>query len=201
MPKLVICAIPLPSKFAYDLRHNLIQGMGEDVTSTLIVSLVVAVAQNGVIGRDGAMPWRLSTDLKRFKALTLGKPVIMGRKTFESIGKPLANRLNIVVSRGPKAADGVEWVGSVPEAMDLASTWAHQHHVKEICIVGGGQIYKEALPLASRLHVTHVLAALEGDTHFPEILDADWLPTHTERVPAGEQDTVETLYVVYERKK
>lgn len=165
-----------------------------------LISLVVAVAQNGIIGNDGDMPWRLSTDLKRFKAVTMGKPVIMGRKTFESIGRPLPGRLNVVISRTIHESTGVMWATSLNSALEAASKWADENGVKEICIIGGGQIYQSALPLATRLYVTHVLAEPKGDTSFPDISDADWAPTSTENVPAGGEDTVETIYVVYERK-
>ncbi len=165
----------------------------------LPVALVVAVAQNGVIGMEGGMPWKLSTDLKRFKRDTMGKPVIMGRKTFESIGKALPGRLNIVVSRSDFVADDVVHAQSVDAALFLAQGWAIENSADEICVIGGGQIYKETLGSASKLYVTHVLAEPEGDTRFPEISDAHWRPVEREEVPKGEKDTAETLYVVYER--
>ncbi len=165
----------------------------------LPVALVVAVAQNGVIGMEGGMPWKLSTDLKRFKRDTLGKPVIMGRKTFESIGKALPGRLNIVVSRSDFVADDVVHAQSVDVALFLAQGWAVENDADEICVIGGGQIYKDTIASASRLYVTHVLAEPDGDTRFPEISDAHWRPVEREEVPKGEKDTAETLYVVYER--
>jgi dihydrofolate reductase len=162
----------------------------------------VAIAQNGVIGREGGLPWRLSTDLKRFKADTMGKPVIMGRRTYESVGKPLPGRRNIVVTRDPDwRADGVETAGSLSAAIALAegggSGWPAP---EEICIAGGGAIYAEALPLADRLHVTHVLASVTGDTFFPPIDPTLWRQASAVDVPAGERDAYPTRQAVYERR-
>ncbi|MEL7430412.1 MAG: dihydrofolate reductase [Pseudomonadota bacterium] len=167
--------------------------------SDIGIALVVAVARNGVIGNAGGMPWKLSTDLKRFKRDTMGKPIIMGRKTFESIGKALPGRLNIVVSRSDFVADDTVHANSIEAALFLAQGWAQENGSDEICIVGGGQIYAETIGQASKLYVTHVLAEPDGDTRFPDIREADWVPVHREKVPAGESDTAETLYVVYER--
>ncbi|WP_026481243.1 dihydrofolate reductase [Ahrensia sp. 13_GOM-1096m] len=175
------------------------------------IEIVVAVSQNGVIGREGDMPWRLSADLKRFKSLTIGKPVIMGRKTFESIGKALPNRLNIVITRDADwHADDVMRVGSIGAAVDLAL--AHLESAEpdpddleaplpdEICIIGGGQIYAQAINMAHTLYVTHVLAEIDGDTHFPEIDENLWLEVSSEDVPKSDKDSVETRFVIYERK-
>lgn len=167
--------------------------------TTLPVCLVAAVAQNGVIGMDGAMPWTLSSDLKRFKRDTMGKPIIMGRKTFQSIGRPLPGRLNIVVSRSDFVAAETVHAASIDAALFLAEGWAKQNGSEEICVIGGGQIYREILPLASKLYITHVMAEPEGDTVFPDIDEAVWHPIYREEVPIGEKDTAETLYVVYER--
>ncbi len=165
------------------------------------VSLIVAIAENGVIGHDGGLPWRLSTDLKRFKADTMGNPIIMGRRTFDSIGKPLPGRLNIVVTRNSKwVAEGVERVSSLRDAIALANARGRcMAAVREICVIGGGQIYAEALPLADRLRVTHVLAGFDGDTFFPPIDAGKWLPVSSQDFPAGEKDSHATRYVVYER--
>ena len=163
------------------------------------IALVAAVAQNGVIGMDGGMPWRLSSDLKRFKRDTMGKPVIMGRRTFQSIGKPLPGRLNLVVSRSGFEADGVETFATLAAAIDRASEWAQENGAEEICIIGGGQIYRESVDKADRLYITHVLAEPEGDTHFPEIEQSKWRPVSRESVPKGDKDEAETLYVIYER--
>ena len=163
------------------------------------ISLVVAIAKNNVIGMDGDMPWKLSTDLKRFKRDTMGKPIIMGRKTFQSIGKALPGRLNIVISRSEFVEPDTVHANSIEAALFLAEGWTKQNGSEEICIIGGGQIYAATLPMASKLYVTHVMAEPEGDTVFPEIKDAEWRPIEREEVPIGEKDTAETLYVVYER--
>lgn len=162
------------------------------------VELVVAMAENGVIGRDGDLPWRLSTDLKRFKAITMGKPVIMGRKTWESIGKPLPGRRNIVVTRqADYAAEGAECVSSLDVGLALAVAGDPG---QDVCVIGGGQIYREAMDRADRLHVTHVYARIEGDTVFPEIAPEIWEEVSREEVPAGEKDVYATSYVVYQRR-
>ncbi len=162
----------------------------------------VAVSDNGVIGREGGMPWKLSTDLKRFKADTTGNPVVMGRKTFEGIGKPLPGRLNIVVTRsGDWSAEGVERAGSLDEAITLATVRARcMSAAREISVIGGGQIYAQALPKADRLHVTHVLAEVDGDTSFPRIDPDVWVPVRSSDHPAGEKDSHPTRHIVYRRR-
>jgi dihydrofolate reductase len=130
------------------------------------VVLVAALADNGVIGADGALPWHLPDDLKRFKALTLGKPIVMGRKTYASIGRPLPKRRNVVLSRSTHVIEGVEAVHGVDEALALLEGEA------EIAIIGGEQIYRAFLPYATKLELTHVETSVEGDARFPAI-DAD----------------------------
>jgi dihydrofolate reductase len=167
------------------------------------ISLVVAVSSNGVIGRDGDMPWRLSTDLKRFKSLTLGKPVIMGRKTFQSIGKPLPGRLNIIVTRDPAfEAEGCVTASSLSSAVALAEDEARQKALDEICIIGGGQIYRQAIEagLATVVHLTHVDAELDGDTRFPSLDPKVWEKQSETTFPAGEKDNFPTRYAVYRRR-
>jgi dihydrofolate reductase len=160
------------------------------------IALVAAVAINGVIGAAGGLPWRLPSDLKRFKAVTMGKPVIMGRKTYESIGRPLPGRRNIVVTRSEDfSAQGVERAGSLEEAVALASGGQPQ----EVCVIGGGQLYGEALPIADRIYITHVMAEPEGDTRFPPIRQDEWLPVSSEAIAAGENDSAQMRFVVYER--
>lgn len=168
---------------------------------SVLTSLVVGIAQNGVIGFDGGMPWRLSTDLARFKALTIGKPIIMGRKTFESIGRPLPERLNVVVSRSKFSAKGVESAGSLVEAMQISEDWCATNNVKEICVIGGGEIYRQSLEFADRLYVTHIMAEPNGDTVFAPIDEADWQVISSEEFPVSEKDTAATIFVVYERIK
>ncbi|MDQ2634580.1 MAG: dihydrofolate reductase [Pseudomonadota bacterium] len=167
------------------------------------IAIYVAIAENGVIGSRGGLPWRLSTDLKRFKAATMGKPIIMGRKTWESFPRrPLPGRLNIVVTRDKAYhAEGGETVGSLPEAVALAKVRARcMTGVDELCVIGGGEIYAQALPLADRLHVTHVLGQVDGDTVFPPIDPTAWRLASSEDVPSGEKDTHATRYAVYERR-
>ncbi|SFO26642.1 dihydrofolate reductase [Mesorhizobium sp. NFR06] len=167
------------------------------------IAIYVAIAENGVIGREGGLPWRLSTDLKRFKADTMGKPIIMGRKTYEGIGRPLPGRLNIVVTRDKAwRAEGIEVAHSLGDAITLAKARGRcMAGVDEICVVGGGEIYAQALPVADRLHVTHVLAIVDGDAHFPPIDPSIWRVVSAEDFPAGEKDSHATRYTVYERRR
>jgi dihydrofolate reductase len=169
----------------------------------MLVAIYVAIAENGVIGRDNGLPWRLSTDLKRFKQGTMGKPIVMGRKTWESFPRrPLPGRLNIVVTRDKAyRAEGAEVVHSLGDALTLARVRGRCSAEDEICIIGGGQIYAQALPLADRLYVTHVLAPFDGDARFPEIDPAVWRTVSSEDFPAGEKDSHATRFVIYERKK
>lgn len=166
---------------------------------TMKVTLVVAIAENGVIGRDGGLPWRLSTDMKRFKATTMGKPLVMGRKTWESFPKrPLPGRHNIVITRDRNyRAEGADVVSSLEDALALARA----DGAAETCIIGGGQVYEQALPRADRLDVTHVLAAIGGDTRFPAIDPETWYVVSDETYPAGEKDSHSTRHVIYERRQ
>lgn len=167
----------------------------------MIVAIYVAIAENGVIGRDGGLPWRLSTDMKRFKADTMGKPVVMGRKTWDSFPKrPLPGRLNIVISRDESfRPEGALVAHSLADALALAEDGRGTPD-REIAIIGGGQIYRAAMPFADRLHVTHVMAEVEGDTRFPEIDPAQWQIVESQDFPAGEKDSHATRYVVYHRR-
>jgi dihydrofolate reductase len=166
------------------------------------IGIHVAIAENGVIGRAGGLPWRLSTDLKRFKADTMGNPIIMGRKTFESVGRPLPGRLSIVVTRNTHwHAEGVETAPSLEDAIGLArKRAANMPESREICVIGGGELYRNALPLTDTLHVTHVLAAVDGDTFFPAIDPTVWTEISSVDIPAGERDTYPTRHAVYERR-
>jgi dihydrofolate reductase len=156
------------------------------------ISLIVAVARNNVIGKDGALPWKLSADLKRFKALTMGKPVIMGRKTYESIGKPLPGRDNIIVSRVGFRAEGTRTAPSVAEAIALADG-------AEAMVIGGAAIYAAMLPLAERIHLTRVDAAIDGDALFPIINEADWRRTAAGSAPVSPRDAYACRYFVLDR--
>lgn len=156
------------------------------------VSLVVAVARNGVIGRDGDLPWRLRTDRRRFRRLTLGKPCVMGRRTWESIGrKPLPGRRNIVLTRRRGyASPGCVVVHSFDEALAAAAP------AEELMVVGA---YEAALPRADRIYLTRVEADVEGDTFFPDLDPGQWRETESVDVPAGEHDEYPTRFVVLER--
>ena len=134
-----------------------------------MISLIVAASTNNVIGVAGELPWRLSDDLKRFKALTLGKPIVMGRKTFDSIGRPLPGRQNIIITTRPEfVAEGCDVVSSPDAALAIAGD------AEEVMIIGGGEIYSQSLPLAERLYVTHIMAEPEGDVLFPKIDENEW---------------------------
>jgi dihydrofolate reductase len=165
------------------------------------ISVVVAVTRNSVIGRDGGLPWRLSTDLRRFKALTLGKPVVMGRVCYDSIGKPLPGRPNIVITRNRGfSPDGVIVCHSLEEGMARAEAEAARLGVNEICVIGGGVVYREAMDMATILHVTHIDAEIDGDTVFPVIDPSVWEMVASEEVPAGDRDDYPTRFVTYRRK-
>lgn len=177
--------------------------MAAESPADIRIAIIVAVARNGVIGRDGDMPWTLSTDLKRFKALTMGKPLVMGRKTFASVGgKPLPGRPHVIVSRDPDfSAPGVERAGDVDTAIARARDLARATGVDEIFIAGGGEIYRQTLPRADVLHITHVEAEPDGDTHFPAIDPGLFELVSEEEFPAGERDSHRTRYCVYRRRQ
>lgn len=157
------------------------------------LALIAAVAANGVIGSDNALPWRLPEDLKRFKALTLGHPVIMGRRTFESIGRPLPGRRNIVVTRNADwRAEGCETAASLEAA--LAAAGAAED---EVFVIGGAQLYAEALPLARRLYLTEIRHAFEGDARFPDLGRGTWQETAREHHRSA--DGLEYDFAIYER--
>jgi Dihydrofolate reductase len=166
------------------------------------IVIAVAAARNGAIGRGGDLPWKLSTDLKRFKQVTLGKPMVMGRKTFESIGsRPLPGRPHVIVSSNPDFdPEGVDVAPTLSAAIERAKSLASEIGVEEIIIAGGGEIYRQALPLADVLHVTHVEAEIDGDTYFPPIDPAVFEKISEESVPAGEKDSHATRYAVYRRR-
>ena len=143
-----------------------------------ITSLIVAVADNGVIGSNNQLPWRISADLKYFKQVTLGKPIIMGRLTYESIGKPLPGRSNIVMTRDTAwQADGVERASDLSEALAIAKKIADDSGLEEVMIIGGATIYREALPQTDRLYLTRVHTEVDGDAFFPELDLSEWLET------------------------
>ena len=158
-----------------------------------MISLIVAASENHVIGRDGELPWRLSDDLKRFKAVTMGKPIVMGRKTWESIGRPLPGRQNIVITRQPGyLAEGCDVVTTVDQAVAVAGEAA------EIMVIGGSEIYALFLPAAERLYLTRVHAEVEGDAFFPSPGD-DWRLVSNTPHAADENNEFDVSFRVYER--
>lgn len=145
------------------------------MNKTLPLCLIAALADNRVIGRDNQMPWHLPEDFKHFKAKTLGKPIIMGRKTWDSLGRPLPGRLNLVVSRQEGLVlEGAEVFASLEEAIARADQWAREQGVDELMLIGGAQLYEQGLALAERLYLTRIALQPEGDTWFPAFAEADW---------------------------
>jgi len=163
------------------------------------IALVVAVARNGVIGREGRLAWKIPDDLKRFREITLGKPVIMGRKTFDSIGRPLPGRVNIVVSRRAGGVDGVTVARSVAEALRLGAEAAAHLDTEEICVIGGAEIYRATLPLASRIYWTEVEAEVEGDVKFPSFDTAKWSRRATGRAEQSSRNEHSAGFFVLDR--
>ncbi|PKR91048.1 diacylglycerol kinase [Pleomorphomonas diazotrophica] len=166
------------------------------------LDIVVAMAENGIIGRDGDMPWHLSTDLKHFKALTLGRPMVMGRKTFEAIGKPLPGRETLVVSRDPAfAPDGVTVLSDLDAALEAARASAVAKGVPSFVVAGGGVLYAATIERADRLFVTRVAAAPEGDTRFPPIDPARWELTASEPMVRGPRDSADATFETWTRRR
>lgn len=164
------------------------------------VGIIVAVAENGIIGRDNSLPWRLSGDLQYFKKTTLGKPIIMGRKTYESIGKPLPGRTNIIVTRNQRyLKENCIVCHSIQEAISCAVT----EKTEAVMIIGGAQLYKEALliepALVTHLYVTEVHHSIEGDATFPSIIEAQWQEVSRERHSADDKNQYDYSFVVYQR--
>lgn len=165
------------------------------------VVLIAAVADNGVIGSHGDIPWRLKSDMQRFKALTSGKPVVMGRKTFASIGKPLPARTNIVVTRDAGfRAPGAVVATSFADARAVAIGDALRRSAAEIAVIGGAEIYAQWMECADRLEITEVHARPEGDTYFGAIDPAAWQEVARVRNPAGSADSADFSYVTYRRR-
>ncbi|PCJ95052.1 MAG: diacylglycerol kinase [Hyphomicrobiales bacterium] len=159
------------------------------------ISIIVGAAENNVIGHKGDMPWKVSADLKNFKKITLGKPIIMGRKTFESIGRPLPGRRNIVITRNPDwKAEGVDVFPSLEAAIEATSD------SEEVMIIGGGELYKIAMPMADRVYLTRIHANPQGDTWFPELPETIWKTTETSPIPGSEKDTASASFMVLERQ-
>ncbi len=166
------------------------------------VVLIVAVAENGVIGAKGAMPWRLKSDMQRLKAMTMGKPVVMGRKTFMSLRRPLPGRTNIVLTRdGGFRAGGAVVTTSLTNARAVALGDALRRSAAEIVVIGGAEIYAQWMNVADRLEVTEVHARPPGDTYFGAIDAAQWQEVVRLRNPAGPDDSADFSYVTYRLRK
>lgn len=159
-----------------------------------MISIIVAVAENGVIGGDNRLPWHLPDDLKRFKALSLGKPIVMGRRTFESIGRPLPGRTNIVVSRQAGLA-----IAGVVVAASLDAAIAAAGPVPEVVVIGGAEIFRLALPRTDTIHLTRVHARVPGDVHFPGLDSATWREAAVEHHPADERHQYAFSFVTLQR--
>ncbi len=159
------------------------------------LSLIAAMARNRVIGRDNKLPWRLPADLKRFRTLTTGHPIIMGRKTFDSLGRALPNRHNIVITRDDNfRADAVSAVNSIPAAIAAAG------NVNELFVIGGARIYEQLLPLADRLYLTLIEAEVQGDAWFPDYEVEQWMETSRERFPTDDANAHAMEFVVLDRR-
>lgn len=170
------------------------------------ISIVVARGSNGVIGRDGDLPWRLRSDLQRFKAITIGKPCIMGRKTWESLPlRPLPGRLNVVLTRDEGwgedgQAKGALVCRTLDEAIEIARETAQDDGVDEICVIGGAALFEAVLPRAKRLYITEVDAAPVGDVLFPAFDESQWAEVAAEAYPAGEKDDHAFIFRTLERR-
>ncbi len=159
-----------------------------------MISLIVAASANNVIGAQGELPWRLSDDLRRFKEVTMGKPIVMGRKTWDSIGRPLPGRQNIVITRQDDfAAEGCDVVGSVDEALSATGDAA------EVMIIGGSQVYALFLPRADRLYLTRVHAQIDGDAFFPAIGESEWRLVREEHHAADERNEHAFSFLCFDR--
>lgn len=164
------------------------------------LAVIVAAAENGVIGRNNGLPWHLPEDLRYFKRVTMGKPIVMGRKTYESIGRPLPGRTNIVITRqADYAAEGVRVVGSLDDALVLASDIALIDGSTELMVIGGAEIYRSAIPKAERLYLTQVHAQIAGDAYLPDVDWSAWREVSRERWPASEANPHDYSFVVFER--
>ncbi len=164
----------------------------------MIISLIGAASENNVIGRDNWMPWDLPAELAYFRNVTKGKTVIMGRKTYDSVGRPMPNRHNIILTReADLKIEGVDVVTSIEEALELAK----KGNLDEIFVIGGEQIYKLAMPYANRIYLTRVHTTIEnGEAFFPEFNEAEWEMVKSEKYEADDENTIPFTMMVYERK-
>lgn len=164
------------------------------------LSIICAMDENLVIGRKNSLPWHLPEDLKHFKRTTMGNCIIMGRKTFESIGRPLPGRTNIIVTRNRDyEVENARVVDSLGDAIELAENISHIDGSDEAFVIGGAELYKHALPLAERLHLTMVHAEVEGDTYFPAIDTSEWLEVSRQRFDADQHNPYDYSICVFER--
>ena len=165
-----------------------------------VLAVIVAAAENGVIGADNKLPWHLPEDLRYFKRITMGKPIVMGRKTFESIGRPLPGRTNIVISRNPGfSAEGIRVVASLEDALALAAEVAAAEGAQEVMVIGGAQVYQSALEQAQRLYLTRVHATVEGNAYLPELVWENWVERSRERHPASAENPYDYSFIIYDR--
>jgi dihydrofolate reductase len=172
------------------------------MSAVIEIVMVAAVAENGVIGRAGGLPWRLKSDLQQFRALTTGKPIVMGRKTWVSLARPLPHRTNIVVTRDPAfAAPGAVVAASLTAALAVARGDALRRGADAIMVIGGGDIYAQAMPLANRLEITHVHARPDGEAVFPPIDPAIWRETARREGSPGPGDEAGFTRVTYVREQ
>jgi dihydrofolate reductase len=165
------------------------------------IAMIAAVAENGIIGSGQQMPWYIPSDFGFFKRTTLGRPIVMGRKQFETVGKPLPGRANIVVTRQRDyRPEGVIVVHDLPDALARARSIAAADGVDEVMVIGGGEIYRQAMPMADRLYISHVALAPEGDVSFPEISPDAWTVVDEPEVAPSERDGAAFRVKVYERR-
>ena len=167
----------------------------------MIISLIVAVADNGIIGRGGTLPWRISSDLKTFRRLTMGKPMIMGRRTFESLGKPLDGRDNIIVTRNTDyEPEGTIVARDFAAALGIAHKCAHARGADEIAVIGGTAVFEAALPIATRIYKTEVHGNPPGDAYFPPVDWSEWIEAAREPLARGPKDDFTATLVVLDRR-
>jgi dihydrofolate reductase len=172
-----------------------------ELNRTVSVAIIVAMAEGQVIGVDNRLPWHLPADLKYFKATTLGKPIVMGRKTYESIGRPLPGRRNIVVSSNKDyAIEGVTVVHSIESALAVARDEALKSGMDEVMVIGGAQLYRDCLPLVDRLYVTRIHAEIDGDATFPALDWSLWQQQSREDFAANESGSFAYSFLIYSRK-
>ncbi|HOU46362.1 MAG TPA: dihydrofolate reductase [Chitinophagales bacterium] len=175
---------------------NAVVGGLSPVDLQMKISIVVAAAENGAIGKDNQLLWKLSSDLKRFKQITTGHHLLMGRKTFESIGKPLPNRTSLIISRNyTTISENCHVFSSINDAIFFAA----QQNEQELFVIGGGEIFAQTLPLAQTLYLTIVHAEIEGDAYF-QYDDSNWKVLHSEFIPKDEKNEFDATYVVLERE-